>query len=335
MNPLITLSIPIFNVEKYLEKALESALNQTYDNLEILVIDDKGTDNSMELVRNIIASHPRGNIVRIIEHDKNQGLGATRNTSIENAQGEYIFFMDSDDYISYNCIELLYKAIAETNADMAVGSYAAILADGSLNKNYVYGYQVEDGHSPMEKWISSPNFYVPVWNKLYKTEFLRKYNVKCIPSNRNEDVFFTFQLISIVKKIVFIPHITYLHLIENPNSIMNKTKQSPFDEWSHNQYIDILDKMLNYIIQHDLKTHRAVVEYFKLYYRNRIYYIINNTYISGKLKARYLNDIKSLKAYKKIGEFDRARISLLLSVAPSSFVEMAYRLRCKLNNFLK
>lgn len=327
MNPLITLSIPVYNVEKYVEKALTSALNQTYDNLEILVIDDKGNDNSMAVVRDVISNHPRGSIVKIIEHEHNQGLGATRNTSIDNALGKYIFFMDSDDSISHDCIELLYKAIEKANADMAIGSYAAVLSDGTISKNYIYDDPVESGYCPMEKWIYSRKIYVQVWNKLYKTGMLRKNNVRCIPSNRNEDVFFTFQLITRVKKIVFIPKVTYFYLIENPSSIMFKTHSSLFDEKSHIQYIGILEQMLNYIEKHNLKRHNVVIEYFKWFYGLRIGYILSNKYISRDSKIKYLNEIKNLKATYKLGYFDKRMSSILLSNMPASFVELVYRFR--------
>ena len=96
----VTLSMPIYNVALYVERALLSALNQTFESIEFLIVDDKGSDNSMDIVRRIISEHPRGKDVRIIEHEKNIGLGATRNTAIDNANGEYLFFMDSDDEIT-------------------------------------------------------------------------------------------------------------------------------------------------------------------------------------------------------------------------------------------
>ena len=110
---LITLSMPIYNVEKYIERALLSALNQTYQNLEILIVDDLGHDNSMDIVYQLKSTHPRGNCIRIITHKKNLGLGGTRNTAIESAQGKYLYFMDSDDAIVPDCIENLYNIISQ------------------------------------------------------------------------------------------------------------------------------------------------------------------------------------------------------------------------------
>ena len=122
----VTLSMPIYNVAPYVERALLSALNQTFESIEFLLVDDRGTDNSMDIVRRIIKDHPRGKDVRIIEHPHNIGLGATRNTAIDNAQGEYLFFMDSDDEITPDCIQVLYDKMMEEKVDFVVGSLSLI-----------------------------------------------------------------------------------------------------------------------------------------------------------------------------------------------------------------
>ena len=109
--------MPIYNVEQYIERALLSALNQTYQNLEILIVDDLGHDNSMNIVYQLKHTHPRGNCIRIITHKKNLGLGGTRNTAIESAQGKYLYFMDSDDAIVPDCIETLYNIISQEKVD--------------------------------------------------------------------------------------------------------------------------------------------------------------------------------------------------------------------------
>ena len=114
---LITLSMPIYNVEKYVERALISALNQTYQELEVLIVDDLGHDKSMEIVHLIKKTHIRGNCIRIITHQKNIGLGGTRNTAIEHARGKYLYFMDSDDAITPDCIESLYNIISKEKVD--------------------------------------------------------------------------------------------------------------------------------------------------------------------------------------------------------------------------
>jgi glycosyltransferase involved in cell wall biosynthesis len=211
---LITISIPVYNVEEYVEQALLSALGQTYENIEYLVIDDKGNDNSMAIVKNIVSMHPRGQYMRIVEHPVNLGLGETRNISIDLANGKYLFFLDSDDEITPDCIEKLYEEMQNTNVDMVVGSYNEIVGSKvtSLRKNnrILKKDKEEIILSYFDKY-----FYVPLWNKLYKTSFLRINNIKCVPHQTIEDNYFTFQVLLHAQAYSVIPNVTYLHYLRD------------------------------------------------------------------------------------------------------------------------
>ena len=140
----ITIAIPVYNVEKYVEKSLLSALNQDFSgSYEILVVDDKGTDKSMDIVRRVIENHKKGNIVRIVEHSENKGLGPARNTAINEAKGKYLFFLDSDDWITENCLTVLYGKAIETNAQVTVSNvsfykYRQIFSPPSSPQNVAY-----------------------------------------------------------------------------------------------------------------------------------------------------------------------------------------------------
>lgn len=243
MDPLITISIPIYNVEKYIERSLRGALNQTYENLEILVIDDKGTDNSIEVVNKVIASNPRGNIVRIIDHGHNQGTGAVRNTSIANAKGEYLFFMDSDDYISEDCISKLYQAISANKADMAVGSFMHFDINSEKRFPHICKDKTYKGADAFMQFYSSPDFYIQTWNKLYKLELLRTNNIHCIPSNTNEDIFFQYQLFKVLTTIVTIADITYWYAIGDNNATTAAMRKGIIQEKRVMQFIGILNEM--------------------------------------------------------------------------------------------
>jgi glycosyltransferase involved in cell wall biosynthesis len=128
----VTLTMPVYNVAPYIEKSLLSALDQTYEEIEFIVVDDKGTDNSMEIVRKVIDNHPRGKAVKIIEHPINIGLGAGRNSAIDNALGEYIFFMDSDDEITPDCIQKLYDEMQRSDVDFVQGSMINLYPDNVI-----------------------------------------------------------------------------------------------------------------------------------------------------------------------------------------------------------
>lgn len=130
--------MPVYNVEKYVERALLSALNQTFESIEYLIIDDKGQDGSMNIVRRIVAEHPRGTDVRIVDHIINQGTGATKNTAIKEAQGEFLFFMDSDDEITPNCIHILYDKMMEVHVDFVAASFVRTDINGNILSSYIY-----------------------------------------------------------------------------------------------------------------------------------------------------------------------------------------------------
>lgn len=233
MNYQVTLAMPIYNVEKYVEKALLSALNQTFPNIEYLIIDDKGQDKSMDIVHRIISEHPRGKDVRIIDHIVNQGTGATKNSAIKEAQGEYLFFMDSDDEITPDCIELLYNKISQEDTDLVIGNY---IRTDSTTKKILSQTNLKETTIRKEYALNYiNNFYVHVqtWNKLYKTNVLK--GIKCMPHHRNEDIWFSFQLILKVKSVSIIPQITY-NYIERENS----TVAQKFNQFYAKQYYEIL-----------------------------------------------------------------------------------------------
>lgn len=121
--PLVTLGIPIYNAAELVEKTLLSALDQTYPNMEYLLIDDKG--DSMDIVRRVLAGRPRREVVRIIDQKKNRGIDAARNAILDNASGKYLFTMDADDVIIRECIEILVNKMVEHPVDFVAASFGA------------------------------------------------------------------------------------------------------------------------------------------------------------------------------------------------------------------
>lgn len=253
----VTLAMPIYNVEKYIERALLSALNQTYQNIEYILIDDKGIDNSMKIINRILKNHPRGTSVRIIEHVVNSGLGATRNTAINEATGEYLFFMDSDDEIMPECIEILYKSIQTSDVNYVAGSFALVYPDRVVNSAYV-----DSTPSRVElvstKYYSKNSIKYPLWNKLFKLDFIKDNKIYCIPEHLNEDVWFTFQAKICTNKCRLLSNITYKYYI-NQASI---TDFSSFDDQKRsriiNQYCEIDRLCKDYLMQKSFEDVRCV-----------------------------------------------------------------------------
>ena len=119
MRNLVTIGIPVYNAEDYVEDMILSALGQTYPYIEILIVDDCGTDGSIDIVNKLQQLHPRGNALRILHNESNRGVGFSRNRIIDEAQGRFLYFLDSDDIIDVKTISLLMKQAREHDAEMA------------------------------------------------------------------------------------------------------------------------------------------------------------------------------------------------------------------------
>lgn len=246
---LVTIAIPVYNVEKFVERAVLSALSQTFESIEFLIIDDKGTDKSIDVIRNVISNHSRGKNVRIIDHIVNKGTGATKNTAIREATGKYLFFMDSDDYIEPYCIEILYKYMLEADYDFVAASYRKIDENNNFIPGIVYQrHAFECSRELLEYYYVYRNEFVfATWNKLYNLSFLRDNNIDCIPHHLCEDQIFSFQLLFSANKALLVPDVLYSYFL-NQGSIINRISQNDVDLRSAQEYLEINTFKSNYLL---------------------------------------------------------------------------------------
>ncbi len=238
---LITISIPVYNVEDYVKRALLSALNQVYENIEYIIIDDKGSDNSMSIVRDVISEHPRGKYVKIIDHEFNRGTGATKNTAISNANGRYIYFMDSDDEITQDCIQKLYDEIIRSNVDIVGASYSEVKLSGMVECKYTK--RVESCQQQILLSYFDGTFPVYTWNKLYRLDFLKSKEIKCVAHQTIEDNYFTFQVLLHAGSYSMLPDITYFYYLRATSS----TNGNIWTEKIYKQWCEIFVDQLNLI----------------------------------------------------------------------------------------
>lgn len=234
-QPFVSIGIPVYNVEPYIEKCLLSVLNQTYQNLEILVIDDLGTDGSMQIVERLRQSHPLGHLIRVIHHDVNKGIGEARNTMIAEARGRYLYFIDSDDYMEPNAIELLLAQALQHRTDVVIASHRRVaMGSGEELPTYQYQkYEVIKGKDAFAHYVCSDlrwHVAIVVWNILFTTDFLRK-NHLAFDGRKDEDALFLADYYSEVESAVIMPDITY-NYVSRPDSIMGymARKQIPVRE---------------------------------------------------------------------------------------------------------
>lgn len=214
---LVSIIIPIYNVAPYIEQCLNSVKRQTYRELEVLLIDDCGTDDSIAIVNRMLSGEEEIVMDRvqykILHHEHNRGLSAARNTGIDKAQGEWLFFLDSDDWISDDCIETLVNiATQEEGIELAISNYMAsngtrpggtlLLPDGVYTKSLLDYYL-------------DYKYYVPVWNKLIRSSFLRREKLYFEEGLIHEDFLWSFCTACVVSKLAITNKVTYHYLIRD------------------------------------------------------------------------------------------------------------------------
>ena len=215
MSYEVTIGIPVYNVEKYIRLTMDSALAQTFNNIEFLVLDDCGTDTSMDVVRDYQENHPRGKDIHIVRPSQNGGLGRARNQIIESAQGKYLYHLDADDAIAPNTIQLLYENAVKYDADIVYGSYERIEELDGLTKK-------KECHYPFLCFLKEHEFadYVysdygflqaNTWNFLIRKDIYLKNNIRHKAVNYWEDFSITIDLPTYITKAVLLPDITYFY----------------------------------------------------------------------------------------------------------------------------
>lgn len=234
---LITIIIPVYNVKKYLKQCIESVVNQTYKNIEIILVNDGSTDGSGDICDEYAIKDSR---VRVI-HKKNAGLGLARNSGLEKASGKYVTFIDSDDYADINMIESLYNCILDEKADTCIGGYKRVDDEGSIIFEESYNYSIFTGKNIQKKLFyrmlgSSPEksdaIRMSVWNSMYSMEIIRENAIK-FPSERefiSEDIIFDSDYYKNAKKVIIIGSTAYNYRI-NALSLTMKYNKDRFEKY--------------------------------------------------------------------------------------------------------
>ena len=164
--PLVSVLLPAYNVEKYIARCIESLLQQTYRNIEIIIVDDCSPDNAGKIAEEYAQKDRR---IKVFHHEENKGLSAARNTGLDNCVGDYITFVDSDDWVKKDYIEYLYKIIDTTKADISmVRSFFTSRFSKQITNDAVYTITPED----MLCDICYNRIHVGVWNRLYKRSLI-------------------------------------------------------------------------------------------------------------------------------------------------------------------
>ncbi len=211
-NPVVSIIMPVYGVEKYLSASINSVLNQTYKNFELILVDDKSLDNSPKICDDFAQKDDR---IKVIHKPNNEGLGFARNTGLDFASGDYVYFMDSDDYIESQLLEKTINAFEE-NTEFVVFGINRVYEkkDGSIDKTEHLIPEMVESKTPNETayifaMLNTKKVFPFAWNKLYKKQFLDKCGTRFENTRLIEDFLFNIELFSKATFIKVIPDKLY------------------------------------------------------------------------------------------------------------------------------
>lgn len=282
---MITYSIivPVYNVEKYIKKCLDSIINQTYKNFEIIIVDDGSKDNSIKIAKEVLASKDNVKIV----HKANGGLSDARNYGMKYAKGEYIWFVDSDDYIRHDALEVLSKGLGP---DIISFGYYKDIKGKIINVN-IKNIKLDKVKRYL---LNSP----AAWMKIFKRKFLLENNIVFEKGKYYEDLGLTPWLIKYTNNIEFIEDNLYYYVIREDSIMTKKNFNSKKDDrfWAIGnilnnlgnkykeevEFIAIKQLIVMYsidILKQDKKIYKERIQKVNKYFENNFPNYINNKYL--------------------------------------------------------
>lgn len=232
----VSIIIPIYNVSSYIERCLLSVVNQTYKDFECILIDDCGSDNSIAIAQEFIKKYEDIVSFIILHHDRNRGLSAARNTALLHAKGEYIYFLDSDDAITPNCIEELINLSQKyPDANFIQGNF--LDKEGNIS---LYGWNEHlpeycNNHDELEHYILSV-VVTSACNKIIKKTFLSEHELLFPEGILHEDMYWSFFLAQHVKAVAYTNNGTYIYYINNNSITTSSTRQSIIKRYTSRLY---------------------------------------------------------------------------------------------------
>lgn len=268
--PIVSVIVPVYNCEKYLAQCLDSVINQTLKDIEIICVNDASTDNSFKILADYVKRDCR---IKLINFENNKGVSAARNSALDIANGEYIYFLDSDDWIENDYLDVMVKTINKTNSQIVMNRNMFSFANGELLPyNFQKGqYNISDNsYIDIEK--DTHNVFFGVCSKLYASNLIKEYNIKFPEGYVYEDNYFHYITFAYAEKIYFFNGSPYYYR-ETENSITS-THKSDSDK-----IINVLSLIYDYY-----KEHKFLDRNIKIYYTMPLYSI---------------NDEKTYTAFKK------------------------------------
>lgn len=241
--PSISIVMPVYNCEDYLEDTLNCVFDQTFKDFELVCVDDGSSDASLDILKEFAQKDSR---LRIISQE-NKGSGAARNRGLKESNGKYLFFMDSDDYIVQDFLKISHKKISKGDFDFIMFQIASIRygeKDGDvmftpyrLNEEFVFNYEIN-------KTIVLNSYFAP-WSKFYKKEFLEKLDILFDEELPYEDVLVHVKSMIEASNILFVPECMYYYRLDSQNSLTS-------DSTTHIKIFDVIESVRQYLMEKNL-----------------------------------------------------------------------------------
>lgn len=272
---MVSIVIPIYNVEKYIEQCIKSVINQTYQDLEVILVDDDSPDNSMQLAIKTIETFGQTSKIKfvIINHKRNKGLSAARNTGTMQANGDYIFYLDSDDEITPDCITLLMGEVKKhPDVQIVQGEVKSIPKNDYYDMTHLSEFSFIDNNDWVRYRLFKDTKRLPInaWNKLIQKDFIIKNKLYFKDGIIHEDELWMINVVKKLQRIAFCHHITYIHY-KRPGSIMVSTSKK---ESAKNMAI-VIDEALSNL---DKYNHKQQYDYCLNLFAHRHIYLSKPSY---------------------------------------------------------
>lgn len=303
----ITIVVPVYNTSDYLTRCVKSITNQTYRNLEIILIDDGSTDESLEMC-NLLAEQDKR--IKVVNQE-NKGLAETRNNGIQLATGEYICFIDSDDYIDNAMVETLLRAIKQTNADVCEGSFYIHMKDGNIKDVSCEqkGVKFVSGKLDLINSYSDATILIPAWDKLYKLSSIKdiRFDKNCF----KEDSDYIYKLCVAEKTFALVP-IPFYHYVKRKSVSLTGNKISPrlftLKDWGEKAYSEVLSQGIEYKDAAEKILYNSLVHILRNYMRDYKNNVLEENEYQEEIQV-VVNDIinlllkaKDVKKFRKLEE---------------------------------
>ncbi|GAB6168244.1 glycosyltransferase family 2 protein [Clostridium carnis] len=311
---MITVIVPVYNVQKYLSKCIDSIINQTYRDLEIILVNDGSTDISGEICDKYKLKDDR---IRVI-HKKNGGLSEARNAGLDVAKGDYIAFLDSDDWVDKELYDTLYKLSTKYNSDISICNFKYCHnEEEKLNNSYK---EIVYSNIDAMKQIYDKNYIqiIVAWNKLYKREI---FNDLRYPKGKiHEDEFLTPIILYKANKISYIEK-ELIYYRQTPNSIMNREFNI-----TRLDYLEALDNRINFFKSNNLNYLYKQTVATKVSILIKFYYKVKESNIDNKFQVmeKLNNDLAKMK-YDYINMYSKNKIQILIfKFSPELYKVLVY-----------